>query len=115
LSIGLSRLLSWLLTQEPYASLPLSPAKVMVACQDPAYADHYAKVAAMLRKEGIATEMALGGALGTQFKNADKKGIRYAVIIGQSEVDAGTAMVKDLQTGTQNAVGLTALAEALRG
>lgn len=114
-SIGLSRLMSWLLAQEPYASLPLSPASVLVACQDPSLTAHYAVVAAQLRKAGVAVEMALGGALGTQLKNADKKGIRYAVIIGQGEFEAGTAMVKDLQTGTQNAAPLAALADVLRG
>lgn len=113
LSIGLSRLVSWLLTQEPYVSLPLSPAKVVVTCQDAALADHYAKVAAMIRKAGIATEMALGGALGTQFKNADKKGIRYAVIIGQTEFAAQQAVVKDLQSGVQETVALADVAKRL--
>ncbi len=113
LSIGLSRLLSWLLLQEPYASLPLSPANVVVACQDPTLMMHYAEVAALLRNDGIATEMALGGALGTQLKNADKKGIRFAVIIGQAEFDAQTAVVKDLQAGTQNVAPLDTLGATL--
>lgn len=39
-----------------------------------------------------------------QFKYADKKGITYAVIIGTKEMEEGTCMLKNLQTGEQQSL-----------
>ena len=36
-----------------------------------------------------------------QFKAADRLGARFAVILGENEVEAGTATVKDLTQSTQ--------------
>lgn len=114
ISIGISRLCSWLLAQEPYASLPASPAMVLLACQDETLLTHYAQVAGNLRAHGVAVEQALGGKLATQLKNADKRGLRYALIIGQQEMETGTAMLKDLTTGTQESVALANLPARLK-
>jgi histidyl-tRNA synthetase len=45
---------------------------------------------------------------------ADAAGARFAIIIGDSEVEAGAAQVKNLESGEQNAVPFGALAEAVR-
>ncbi len=37
-----------------------------------------------------------------QFKYAEKKSIPYAVMLGSKELEEGTIMIKNLQTGTQN-------------
>ncbi|MFZ2586653.1 MAG: histidine--tRNA ligase [Alphaproteobacteria bacterium] len=100
ISIGISRLCAWMLTQPAY-QLPATPARVLVACQDESLLAHYAHVAATLRAAGIATEQALGGALGTQLKNAAKRGVAFAVIIGQPEYATGEALVKNLATTDQ--------------
>lgn len=39
-----------------------------------------------------------------QFKYAEKKGIRYAIIIGGNELASGTCNIKNLQTGQQKAI-----------
>ena len=36
-------------------------------------------------------------AFGKQFKRADRTGARWAVVIGDSEADAGVALLKDLR------------------
>lgn len=113
ISIGISRLCSWLLAQEPYASVAASPATVLLACQDEALLGHYALVAGQLRQAGVAVEQAFGGKLATQLKNADKRGLRYALIIGQQEKDSGTAMLKDLTTGTQESVTVAEVVKQL--
>jgi histidyl-tRNA synthetase len=41
---------------------------------------------------------------GAQFKYAQRRGIRYALLIGPSERDAGSVSVRDLETGEQSAV-----------
>ena len=69
---------------------------------------------ARLRAEGIAADMAYRGNMKKRMARADAAGARCAVIIGDSEVEAGAAQVKDLATGEQRAVPFASLAEALR-
>lgn len=58
-----------------------------------------------LRAAGIATELFPAvDKIGKQFKLADQKGIPYAVVIGQDEVNAGKVALKNLQTGEQELV-----------
>ena len=67
-----------------------------------------------LRRAGIGADMAYRGNLKRRMQRANAAGARFAVIIGDSEVDAGSAQVKDLASGSQSAVAFDALAEALR-
>ncbi|MDB5190754.1 MAG: histidine--tRNA ligase, partial [Segetibacter sp.] len=39
-----------------------------------------------------------------QFKYADKKGIKYIVILGSKELEEGTCLIKDLKSGQQQTV-----------
>ncbi len=61
------------------------------------------KLAADLRRQGLAVEVWLGepGALGKQFKYANQRGIPYALVLGPDEIDRGTVALKDLGSGTQ--------------
>ena len=114
ISIGISRLASWLLAKPGYA-LGATPARVLVACQDDSLLAHYAELAQRLRAQGIAVEQSLGGmALGTQLKNADKRGIAHAVIVGDKEHADGTALVKNLATGEQRVVKVRDIADAVK-
>jgi histidyl-tRNA synthetase len=61
----------------------------------------YLRLAADLRASGLSVELyPEGRKLGAQIKYADRRGHRLAVIIGESEWEAGTAQVKQLDTGT---------------
>lgn len=44
-----------------------------------------------------------------QFKYAEKKHIPYAVIIGEKELQENTCIIKDLRTGKQETIAITAL------
>lgn len=58
-----------------------------------------------LRKEGIACELFHEKAkFDKQFKYAEKKKIPVAVILGESELAAGTCVVRNLVTGEQKTV-----------
>lgn len=58
-----------------------------------------------LRRAGIATITALQpGGLGKQFKEADQKGVPYALVLGPDELARGEVVVKDLRTGEQRSV-----------
>ena len=71
-------------------------------------------IAAELRRAGIACEMAYRGNMKKRMQKADSSGARFAIIIGDDELERGEAGVKDLASGDQKAVPLDALAEAVR-
>ncbi|WP_291296421.1 histidine--tRNA ligase [Elioraea sp.] len=66
-----------------------------------------------LRRAGLRAEMAFRGNLKRRMERANKQGARAAIILGEAELAAGEAQVKDLATGAQEAVPLAALAAKL--
>ncbi len=72
------------------------------------------RLLADLRSQGIAVDMAFRGNMKKRMAKADAAGARFAIIIGDSEVEAGAVQVKQLESGEQQSVPLAALAEALR-
>ena len=68
-----------------------------------------------LRQRGIAAELyPEPSKFDKQFKYAEKKGIPYAIIIGQQELENGMAMIKHLASGHQEQVELEVLGKAWR-
>jgi len=69
----------------------------------------------VLRRAGVATDLAYGdrGMKGAM-KAADRSGAAYAVVLGDRDLEAGTAQVKDLRTGEQTPVALDALTPTLK-
>lgn len=74
------------------------------------------QLARELRSAGIHTITTLepGTALGKQFKEADRKGMRYALVLGPEEVARGEVGVKDLTSGEQRSVPRDAVAAVLQ-
>jgi len=66
-----------------------------------------------LRRAGVRAEMAYRGNLRRRMERANRIGARAAVIIGDSDIEAGVAQLKDLATGAQEAVPFGALVERL--
>ena len=79
-----------------------------------------ARLAGVLRAEGLSCDLDYGGR-GTkgQFKQADRSGAAYAVVIGEDELARGTCNVRDMSTGEERAVpvadGLKDLLRAVAG
>ncbi len=74
------------------------------------------KVASDLREAGIATELYPDPVkLKKQFSYADSCRIPMVVIAGSNEIAAGQATVKNMKTGEQTAVPLSALPSFIRG
>ncbi|MGF1550075.1 MAG: histidine--tRNA ligase [Sphingomonadaceae bacterium] len=71
-------------------------------------------IAARLRREGLAVDMAYRGNMKKRMQKAAASGARHAVILGEDELARGEAGVKDMDSGKQRDVVLDALAEALR-
>lgn len=73
-------------------------------------------LAERLRQSGLRVETGLGGrSMKAQMKAADRSGARFAVVLGDDEIAAGAASVRDLAASVQEAVGLDALAAYVRG
>ncbi|MBX6766323.1 MAG: histidine--tRNA ligase [Actinomadura rubrobrunea] len=70
---------------------------------------------AELRAAGVAADMAYGGKkLKGAMKDADRSGARYAVILGERDIAAGSVQLKDLADGDQTAVPLTEIVTTLK-
>lgn len=67
------------------------------------------KIAHDLRVAGVVVDMAYKGNVGKRMKRANKQNARFAVLLGEDEMSRNVAMVKDLDQGTQEEVGLSDL------
>ncbi|MFL6136883.1 MAG: histidine--tRNA ligase [Frankiaceae bacterium] len=64
-------------------------------------------VVVRLRRSGIAADLSFGGkGLKGAMRAADRSGARWAVVVGDRDLEAGVAQVKDLVSGDQTAVAL---------
>ena len=93
---GVERLI--LLLQAQAQKLDASTADVYF-CADPGAAHAAAaRLAEQARDLGLRAALNVGGGkLAAQFKRADRSGARYAVVLGETELAAGTAQVKSLR------------------
>jgi histidyl-tRNA synthetase len=66
------------------------------------------RLAGALRAEGLACDLDYGDrSTKGQFKQADRAGARYAVVIGDEELAAGVCSLRDMETGEQRTVLVT--------
>ena len=66
-----------------------------------------------LRAAGLAIDLGFSGNVGKRMKRANKIGARAAVILGEDELRQDSATLRDLDSGEQELVPLSALAEHL--
>ena len=67
-----------------------------------------------LRRAGVPCDLSfVDGGFGKQFKAADRRGARFAVVLGEDEMAKGIVSLKELATGEQIEVARTALAAHL--
>jgi len=70
---------------------------------------------AELRAAGVSADLAYGDrGLKGAMKAADRSGARYAVVLGERDLEGGTAELKDLASGEQLTVALTDLATTIQ-
>jgi histidyl-tRNA synthetase len=71
-------------------------------------------LAASLRRAGVRVDLAYGGrGLKGAMKAADRSGARFALVLGDRDLEAGQVGMKNLATGEQVAVALDGAAEAI--
>lgn len=93
--------------EEPRCDIALIPlgAKASVQCS---------AMAADLRTDGFYAETDLmNRSLKAQLKYANKIGARYTMVIGDSELEAGKARLKDMDSGEEQEVAFDRLADVL--
>jgi histidyl-tRNA synthetase len=74
---------------------------------------HAALLARDLRRAGIVVELSADGKLKRAMETANKIGARYALILGDNEIDAGVYALKNMATGEQNNVRREQIVPAL--
>ncbi len=71
------------------------------------------KISFELRMRNVRVDQSYSGNMGKRMKRADKVGAAHAVILGSNEIERGVAQVKNLKTGEQREVALTALVDEI--
>lgn len=105
-SLGLDRLLA-AMQQLDLIPNTKTTAEVMIVQFDKSKLSEYLKLAADLRRQGIAVELyPESKKLNQQFKYADRRGARAVIIAGTDEFASGVVQVKWLADGTQTELPL---------
>lgn len=93
------------------------PAGAFVALMSDELLPEATKLAGELRKAGVDVEISLEATkkFGKQFELAEKKGRRFVLILGESELASGVVRVKDLASGEQEDVKRGDVAAKLSG
>ena len=112
-ALGMERLVELVQAQNPDAVE--STIDAYLVCLGDAAQARGIQLAEQLRSQGVNIICHCGGgSMKSQVKKADKSGARYAVILGDDEIQAGEAGVKFLrETGEQQQVMFDALADVL--
>jgi histidyl-tRNA synthetase len=94
---------------------PSAPPAVFFVTADADGAIEALRRAAELRRAGIACDLdPRGGKMKAQFKQAERVGARWAVVLGANEVRSGEAKLKDVRTREETPVPLAELAARVR-
>ena len=98
-SIGIDRLVSFL--HERDSDQEKGVVDVIVTIMDKNLMQHYIKIAADLRENGINTDLYVGSPkdFGKQMKYADSRGAAFAIVAGTNEVKEDIVQIKDLKLG----------------
>ena len=98
-SIGIDRLVSFLYERD--SDHEKGVVDVIVTVMDKDLMQHYVKIAADLRENGINTDLYVGNPkdFGKQMKYADSRGALFAVVAGTNEVEENIVQIKDLKLG----------------
>lgn len=106
ISIGLTRLFNLLVNAGHVDVTRSTPTQVLVTMQDRSkYMHRYLELGRMLREQAIPTEIYLEpSALRDQIGYAVSKGIPFAVIAGESEIESNSVAVRDLRTRKQEII-----------
>ncbi len=114
ISFGLDRIYDCMEELQLFPQQALEEKKVMFLHMGDACTSFVMQQLKKLRLQGIIADYYHQQAkLDKQFKYAERKGFGIVVIIGPEEMEEGTCQVKNLSTGNQEKIAVSALAEFL--
>ena len=112
-SFGLDRLVEAMEQQNLFKNMP-SNKQILVTVFSPEYLEKSIELSKILRQNKMSVEVYLNeDKLDKQIKYADKKGIKYVIILGPDEEKARTVTVKDMGKGSQETIPQKKLLEYL--
>ena len=115
MSIGLTRFFDVLKAQGLLNKGAKTAASVLIIPMTASESGEALRIGNILRQEGIKTEVYN---VDTKFKNklvyANKIGVPYVIILGETEIATQTAVLKDMAKGEQQIVGQDKLAPSIR-
>jgi histidyl-tRNA synthetase len=111
-SIGEDRLV--MSVEDAHPGRHTSSVDVYLAPMGDAAQQHAGSLAAELRAQGISVERSVDRKLKRALEVASKSGARFALILGDDEIAAGTYQLKNLATGEQQQLRREALAERIK-
>jgi histidyl-tRNA synthetase len=116
-SLGLERILVVMSERKMFPEgLQRASADVIVTLFEGEPIEDSLRLAADLRRAGLAVDVyPEPDKLGKQFKYASARGIRFVTVVGSDERASGQVTIKDMQAGTQTAVGRDEVARTLKG
>jgi histidyl-tRNA synthetase len=113
-SLGLERIIVLMTEREMFPDRLTGQAQVLVTQKDQQTAGACFELAHELRQAGLRTDLYVDfKGYGAQFKYADKRHIRYALLLSEREIEADVVAVKDLISGDQIDVPRGEIAEWL--
>jgi histidyl-tRNA synthetase len=104
---GVERL-AMLLDDPPAAPRPIAVIPIGGESEGPAL-----RLSEKLRRGGLTVDLGFAGNLSKRMKRANKLNARVAILLGEDELAANVATLRDLDTGAQERVALDQLAEHL--
>ncbi len=115
ISFGIDRIYDTLTELDLFPQGNQDTTQVLIANFDKESADFALGLLAQLRANGINSEIYPDAAkLKKQMTYADKKGIPYCMMVGSREIESGTYVLKNMQTGQQESLGLTEIIDTLK-
>ena len=113
-ALGMERIL--LALEQQGKTLATAPSiDAFVITGKPEYEGSAFKLVNDLRAAGISVDMDFGTrAFKKQFEQANKAGARYALILGEQEINDGTVSVKNMATGEQKVIPVRDILDTLR-
>ena len=115
MSIGLTRLIPFLMDKGILKKDQHTPAVILIALQDVAYMERYFQLGELLRNNKINAEIYLGEKkLKAQLKYADRKGFHWILIAGEEEFQKDSVILRNLQTSQQVTLTISELVTTLK-
>lgn len=103
-AMGVERLVALLAQAE---GIPAAAPALFVAFGDEQGRDEALRLVTEARAAGLSAEADFrGGKLARQLNRADKRGARFAVVLGGKEIDSGQVRLKEMATGEESEVAL---------